>query len=383
MHRTNNCATKPPANKNAVQSQTGIHTIKQEPIDSIDDVSQATCSHIFLMCEKCPKTFTNRRDRLDHTLEHYVNKKCSACSKTLIRINSDWYEVHRIQTCAKNVSDMNAASINSESIVDDEPEAIFIESEPSEMDFSDLDSSDVCHRSSSDGPDSHTEKPPERRKRKYFCTFFDHRPTGELICDICNKITQTHEKMARHMSRKHGKELKTRLMRKKLKRVSCNKCGKICPSQNRLDSHRCIHMEYRYLCIYCGREFKKKIQLQLHETTHTDERPFSCSICDKSFKTKARLCVHNRVHTGEKPYVCKFESCNRAYSHSIDLKRHIFSVHGIYTKKHPCPICSKVFSENKLLKRHLAKHPCWTDSIDLTYQRKCLHLYCCWNVLNA
>ena len=63
-----------------------------------------------------------------------------------------------------------------------------------------------------------------------------------------------------------------------------------------------------------------------------------------------------QVHTGEKPYKCNIENCDRAYAHGTDLKRHRRSQHGIFTKTFECPICSKIFYENKFLKKHLNVH---------------------------
>lgn len=85
-------------------------------------------------------------------------------------------------------------------------------------------------------------------------------------------------------------------------------------------------------------------------------RPFVCEVCKKTFHRETLLRNHRRIHTGEKKYRCHIENCERAYMFDIDLKRHKFSAHGIYSKKHPCFICSKIFSENKLLKKHLETH---------------------------
>lgn len=124
-----------------------------------------------------------------------------------------------------------------------------------------------------------------------------------------------------------------------------------------LKTHNLIHTNTkRFICSYCGVSFRQLYHLSEHINAHTNSKPYQCKICNKRFNRHHILSAHQRVHTGEKPFVCDVEECTRAYAYEIDLKRHKFSVHGIYTKKHICPICSKVFSENKLLKKHLESH---------------------------
>lgn len=36
-----------------------------------------------------------------------------------------------------------------------------------------------------------------------------------------------------------------------------------------------------------------------------NDRKFNCQVCGKSFKTKMSLKVHNRSHTDQRPYVCE------------------------------------------------------------------------------
>lgn len=107
---------------------------------------------------------------------------------------------------------------------------------------------------------------------------------------------------------------------------------------------------------YCGRGFNQLHNLKEHQNRHTGERPYKCEQCGKTFGRKTNLTAHTRVHTGEKPFKCNIEGCDRAYMFEIDLKRHKYSIHRIFTKKHICPICSKVYPENKLLKKHLDLH---------------------------
>jgi len=37
------------------------------------------------------------------------------------------------------------------------------------------------------------------------------------------------------------------------------------------------------------------------------------------------LRTHVRIHTGDKPYVCPFDSCNKRFAQSTNLKSHILT----------------------------------------------------------
>lgn len=169
-------------------------------------------------------------------------------------------------------------------------------------------------------------------------------------CDICHITLASKMGIRAHFDVHYPK-----------REFKCHICAAEYKSLSSLNQHiRYIHNNEpkQFICTICGSAQRKKHLLWEHMNRHQGIKPYRCTFdgCEMQFFSKARRTEHMRTHTREKPYQCDVERCSNRFAYTVDLKRHKFKAHGIYTKQHKCSICTEIFPENRILKKHMATH---------------------------
>ncbi|CRL04950.1 CLUMA_CG018264, isoform A [Clunio marinus] len=169
----------------------------------------------------------------------------------------------------------------------------------------------------------------------------------KVICPKCpgkfrnNKFLEIHDKI------KHCNQ--TLFM--------CPICAKSLSSEWALDNHiRYVHStedQRKHKCKFCPKKFTHKSKLNIHEATHSTERPFMCQICPARFKHKDGLVVHIRRHDGTLPKNFKCDQCSIRFVDRHRLAQHLLTHSGI--KPHQCNYCDRSYTSKGDLVKHLQK----------------------------
>lgn len=130
----------------------------------------------------------------------------------------------------------------------------------------------------------------------------------------------------------------------------------------------------RYRCDICGSEYDYPSQLEMHQRSHSDERPYPCPRegCEKRFKRRGTLDAHlkSSEHDNVREHYCHI--CFHAVGARDKLEEHLLSHVKRYCNVHTeqsretllkCERCKEVFPKFVSLVEHqqrLYKYPSYT-----------------------
>ncbi|XP_077035839.1 uncharacterized protein LOC129117642 isoform X2 [Agelaius phoeniceus] len=138
--------------------------------------------------------------------------------------------------------------------------------------------------------------------------------------------------------------------------------------------------EWSHPCTECGKRFRLKINLIIHQRSHAKEGPYECPVCEIGFSTKRHLDLHRGIHVKDRAFGAKVwgnvhpelrirprrDLCGTGHAAGAWLgqpkeepDREGLAGSGIVQPPNPrqkCPLCKKFLSCSTSMRRHLKTH---------------------------
>ena len=137
---------------------------------------------------------------------------------------------------------------------------------------------------------------------------------------------------------------------------NCNQCDgveELKEVEEKVDAK--AGLELKSMAVEEDLKSKKLKKNQVKEIGKSSQKPV-CPTCTKTFSTNKNLKRHIKIHSEEKPYQCSEQDCNLSFTRKDHLDRHMRKHSG--EKPFSCDLCNEKFPYLKSLHRHMKNKVC-------------------------
>ena len=170
-----------------------------------------------------------------------------------------------------------------------------------------------------------------------------------FACNVrpCPFVGKSHELLTMHKVAAHSNRPWT-----------CPRCNLELGSRTKFQRHLKTHNQPGEKCNKCGATFMTRLA-QSHHSCAVKKANFRCSKCDYVTNKSVSLTSHMLTHQTQKPKLA-CPQCSRCFSRQSEVNRHVARVHmKTASKKLECSQCSYATFSGQHLKRHYAS--CHSD----------------------
>ncbi|XP_022230698.2 uncharacterized protein LOC111079733 isoform X2 [Drosophila obscura] len=167
------------------------------------------------------------------------------------------------------------------------------------------------------------------------------------VCKLCKKSFDELGKLVKHEIETHSIGESARLGYEH----RCGTCGTTYRTMALLKFHMKRHLNRKFSCKLCGKDFVHKTELDRHMLAkHATEKSFRCSLdgCRKMFAFKHHLVRHQNASHLKLRHVCSI--CQKEVKTSLHLRHHMTVHRGLTAYK--CPKCDRTYLRRGALRVH-------------------------------